>query len=83
MVRRALSPDAAEPIAEKNVRQRLLAPVPKLTLVGEENILRRVREPPLRNSANSVRNFGIRTASCTVFTGCVRGRSEEAWATVY
>ncbi len=83
MVRRALSPVAAERTAEKNTRQRLLAPVPKLTLVGEERILRRLREPPLRNSANLVRNFGIRTASCAVFTDGVGGRSEEAWATVY
>ena len=52
----------AEPIAEKNASQGLLAPVPKPTLVGEERILRRSREPPLRNSAKLVRNFGKWTA---------------------
>jgi hypothetical protein len=36
--------------------------VPKPTLVGEMNILRRAREPSLRNSANYPRNFGRRGA---------------------
>ena len=62
MVGRAFSPFVAEPIAKKNARQGLLAPVPKPTLVGEESILRRSREPSLRNSANLVRNFGKWTA---------------------
>ena len=62
MVYRAYCPHAAEPVAEKSAGQGLLAPVPKPTLVGEERILRRSREPPLRNSANWVRNFGIWTA---------------------
>ena len=35
----------------------------KLTQVGEVSILRRSREPSLRNSANLTRNFGIRVAS--------------------
>ena len=74
----------AEPNAEKNVRQGLLAPVPKPTLVGEESILRRSREPSLRNSAKWVRNFGIRTAFCpTALTWRAGGRREMARATVY
>ena len=52
----------AEPIAEKSAGQGSFAPVPKPPLVGEERILRRSREPSLRNSAKLVRNFGIRTA---------------------
>ena len=35
----------------------------KLTQVGGERILRRSREPSLRNSAKSLRNFGRRSAS--------------------
>jgi hypothetical protein len=35
-------------------------PYCKPTQVGEESILRRSREPSLRNSANLPRNFGIR-----------------------
>ena len=62
MVRWVFDPFVAEPAAEKSTRQGPLAPVPKPTLVGEERILRRSREPPLRNSANWVRNFGRRTA---------------------
>jgi hypothetical protein len=78
-----LVPSAAEPVAEKSARQGPLAPVPKPTLVGEESILRRSRELPLRNSANWVRNFGKWTASCTVYQVPAGGRSEEARATVY
>jgi hypothetical protein len=42
-------------------------PYRKPTQVGEESILRRAREPTLRNSAISPRNFGRRGAllSCT------------------
>ena len=65
-------PAVAEPVAEKSARQGLLAPVPKPTLVGEESILRRSREPPLRNSAKEVRNFGIRTAFCSFLRNCGR-----------
>lgn len=36
--------------------------VPKPTQVGEMSILRRAREPSLRNSANYPRNFGRRGA---------------------
>ena len=36
--------------------------VPKPTQVGGMNILRRAREPSLRNSANYPRNFGRRGA---------------------
>ena len=39
-----------------------MATVLKLTQVGKERILRRSREPSLRNSANILRNFGIRSA---------------------
>ena len=38
-------------------------PYRKPTQVGEERILRRSSEPPLRNSANWFRNFGIRNAT--------------------
>ena len=37
-------------------------PYRKPTQVGEESILRRAREPSLRNSAKWTRNFGIRVA---------------------
>ena len=77
MVRRAFSPDVAEPIAEKNARQGPFAPVPKPTQVGEERILRRSREPPLRNSAKLVRNFGIRTAFCIVLQRAVQEVAEK------
>ncbi len=56
----------AEPIAKKIAGQGPFAPVPKPPLVGEERILRRSREPSLRNSAKLVRNFGKWTASCIV-----------------
>ncbi len=36
----------------------------KPTQVGEESILRRVREFQLRNSANYSRNLGIREPDC-------------------
>ena len=58
----------------------------KLTQVGEKSILRRSREPSLRNSANLVRNFGIRTARGGE-GACRRSRAssrrELALATVY
>ena len=40
----------------------LYRPYPKPTQVGGENIPRRSREPGLRNSAKSHRNFGRRCA---------------------
>ena len=40
-----------------------MATVLKLTQVGKERILRRSREPSLRNSAKLLRNFGRRSAS--------------------
>ena len=40
-------------------------PYRKPTQVGEESILRRAREPTLRNSAICTRNFGIRVAPVT------------------
>lgn len=42
-----------------------MATVLKLTQVGKERILRCSREPSLRNSANILRNFGIRSAFLT------------------
>ena len=78
-----ISPIVAEQASKKSVRQGLLASVPIPTQVGEESILRRSREPPLRNSAKWVRNFGKRTASCQCFTALTGGRRESAWATVY
>ena len=46
-------------------------PYRKPTQVGEMNILRRSREPSLRNSAKWLRNFGRRSAS--VGKGTLRG----------
>ena len=43
----------------------------KLTQVGEESILRRSREPLLRNSANFPRKFAIRGPSSRTFFGDV------------
>ena len=43
----------------------------KLTQVGEESILRRSREPLLRNSANFPRKFAIRGPSSRTFFGGV------------
>ena len=43
-------------------------PYRKPTQVGEMNILRRSREPSLRNSAKLLRNFGRRSASAGEWT---------------
>ena len=55
----------------------LRRPYRKPTQVGEERILRCLREFWLRNSANWPRNFGIRGAFI------YEGRSEKGVATVY
>lgn len=45
-----------------------MRPYRKPTQVGGKNILRRAREPTLRNSANCIRNFGISMADTLTFT---------------
>src|SRR6478735_8328251 len=57
----------------------------KPTQVGEEKILRRLRELWLRNSANFHRNFGRRWAQGREgpASGACLGRREMAVATVY
>ena len=58
----------------------------KLTQVGGVSIPRRSREFTLRNSANFVRNFGIRTAQDGdwIYSMSLRlSRREMALATVY
>ena len=47
---------------EKPLSSSLIRPYRKPTLVGELNMLRRLRELGRRNSANWYRNFGIRYA---------------------
>lgn len=47
---------------EKPLSYSLTGPYRKPTLVGELNMLRRLRELGRRNSANWYRNFGIRYA---------------------
>ena len=61
-----------------------MATVLKLTQVGKERILRRSREPSLRNSAKILRNFGIRSAFLTeVLTEVEKVAVKKVWATVY
>ena len=48
---------------EKPLSSSSTGPYRKPTLVGELNMLRRLRELRRRNSANCHRNFGIRCAS--------------------
>ena len=48
-------------------------PYRKPTQVGEESILRRAREPTLRNSAISPCNFGIRGAPLACKTSRLKG----------
>ena len=57
----------------------------KLTQVGEERILRRSREPSLRNSAKWFRNFGRRIAVRVkaAFMSSPGSRRDPAQATVY
>ncbi len=53
------------------------------TQVDEERILRRSKEPSLRNSAKLPHNFGIRgVLICEVFNGANRDGTKEAQATV-
>ena len=47
---------------EKPLAEMLCCPYRKPTQVGEENILRRLRDPWSRNSAKFNRNLGIRLA---------------------
>ena len=71
---------------EKPRVEPLRCPYRKPTQVGEENILRRVRELWLRNSANYHRNFGRRWAwiACRdLLPKPNLGRREMAVATVY
>lgn len=51
---------------EKPRLRAVMVSVLKLTQVGGERILRRSREPSLRNSAKSLRNFGRRSASSKI-----------------
>ena len=49
------------PHCQENLRKgRIVSLYSKPTQVGEENILRRLSQPALRNSANLPRNFGRR-----------------------
>ena len=63
-------------LARKAANEYVRRPYRKPTQVGEERILRRTREPLLRNSAKLPRNFGRRGAHCKM------GRREKAQATV-
>ena len=60
---RNLSSELADPtLPRKASSEKCRCPYRKPTQVGEERILRRAREPSLRNSAKLPRNFGIRGA---------------------
>jgi len=63
----------------------MAGPYRKPTLVGEMNILRRLRELGRRNSANWHRNFGRRCAPSRWrrTAGAQWGRRESVAATVY
>jgi len=63
---------------EKPRSESIWWPYRKPTQVGEERILRRLREPWLRNSAKSHRNFGRRCALERVGT-CSRSVPESQW----
>ena len=64
-------------LPRKSSKESFGYPYRKPTQVGEERILRCLREFWLRNSANWPRNFGIRGAFI------YEGRSEKGVATVY
>ena len=73
-----------DPRCQEKFLTRKVTPVLKPTQVGRKRILRCARKPSLRNSANCIRNLGIRmTVLCENRTvGAEDGGTREAQATV-
>ena len=73
-----------DPRCQEKLLTRKVTPVLKPTQVGRKRILRCARKPSLRNSANCIRNLGIRMTAAGEghATGAGSSGTGEAQATV-